>query len=84
MNDTVDGRNPKQPSDMYERNPVKSWDIYHVNWLAGFFPSTVSFIFCQVKMVFPLGPLEFLWMFFSFPEAELEYRKVTPEFPRYS
>ena len=53
MKDTVDGRNPKQPPDMYERNPVKYWDIYHVNWLAGFFPSTVSFIFCQVKMVFP-------------------------------
>ena len=34
---TVDGRNPA-PSGMYK--PCKWWDVYHINWLAGFLPST--------------------------------------------
>jgi len=30
-----------QPPGMH-KNPVKNGDVYHINWLAGFLPSTVS------------------------------------------
>ena len=40
---TIDGRNPKQPPNMYETmKPCKWWDFYHMNWLAGFLPSRVA------------------------------------------
>ena len=42
---TVDGRNPKQPPGMVLK-PYKQWDIYHINWLAGFCPSTVGNTSC--------------------------------------
>ena len=39
---TVDGRNPANQLGYIK--PCKQWDIYHINWLAGFLPSTVGIL----------------------------------------
>ena len=40
-----DGRNPKQPHNMYMK-PCKYLGFYYINWLAAFLPSTVCCPFC--------------------------------------
>ena len=37
---TVDGRNPA--NRLVSMKPYEEWDILHINWLAGFLPSSVS------------------------------------------
>ena len=57
--DTVDGRNPA--NHLVCIKPWKSWDKLHINWVAGFLPSTVPlfYTYIQLNPSFKLGRMVF-------------------------